>query len=184
MLELELEDDSGSSMRSLWRDSMSCSITPMNSLFVGVWTMRSAMRWQAVAMALRRLYGNTVGAPRTWRSRERWLFPKGRAMSLLLEGARQRWFFLDYWGPRETPSWRPSRLWSRAVEGRDQMAVFARTNSPPTVMMKSRLLKRTCAPGTLQTSWLAIHGLVWNAQRPLPDAPTVGVSNKHCRVNL
>ena len=32
--------------------------------------------------------------------------------------------------------------------------------------------------------WLAIRGLVWNAQRPLPGAPTVGVLNKHRLVNL
>ena len=163
---------------------MSCSITPTNSLFAGVWTMRSAMRWQAVATALRRPYGNAVGALRTWRSRERWLFPEGHATSLSLERARRHWFFLDCWGPRETPSWRPSRLWSRAVEGRDRMAVFAHTNSPPTVMTKSRLPKRTCAPGTQLTSWLAIRGLVWNAQSPLPGAPTIDVSNKHRRVNL
>ena len=78
----------------------------------------------------------------------------------------------------------PSRLWSRAVEGRDRMVVFARTNSPPTIMMKSRLPKRTCAPGTQLMSWLDIRVLVWNAQRPLPGSPTVGVSNKHRRVNL
>ena len=33
-------------------------------------------------------------------------------------------------------------------------------------------------------SWLAIHGLVWNAQSPLPGMPTVGVSSKHRLVNL
>jgi len=88
MLEPELEDDSGSLMRSLWRDSASCSITPMNSLFAGVWTMRSAMRWQAVAVALRTPYGNDVRAPCTWRSGERWLFLEGGATSLSLEGAR------------------------------------------------------------------------------------------------
>ena len=54
----------------------------------------------------------------------------------------------------------------------------------PTVMTKSRLPKRTCAPGTQLTLWLAIQGLVWNAQRPLPGAPIVGVSNKHRLVNL
>ena len=87
-------------------------------------------------------------------------------------------------GPRETSSWRPSLLWSRPMEGRDWMAVCTRTNSPPTMMMKFRLPKCTCAPGTQLTLWLAIHGLVWNAQRPLPGAPTVGVSNKHRVVNL
>ena len=64
------------------------------------------------------------------------------------------------------------------------MTVCAHTYSPPTVMMKSRLPKRTCAPGTQLTLWLAIRALVWNAQRPLPGAPTVGVSNKHRLVNL
>ena len=50
--------------------------------------------------------------------------------------------------------------------------------------MKSRLLKRTCAPRTQLMSWLAIRGLVWNVQSPLPGVPTVGVSNKHQLVNL
>jgi len=53
-----------------------------------------------------------------------------------------------------------------------------------TVMTKSRLPKCTCAPRIQLTLWLAIRGLVWNAQRPLPGAPTVGVSNKHWLVNL
>ena len=43
---------------------------------------------------------------------------------------------------------------------------------------KYRFPKRTCAPGTQLMLWLAIRGLVWNAQRPLPGAPTVGVSKK------
>jgi len=146
--------------------------------------MRSAIRWLAVAVALRRPNGNAVGALRTWRSGERCLSPKGRAMLSSLARARQCWFSLDCRGPREAPSWRPSLSWSRPLGGRDRMAVCARTNSPPTVMMKSRLLKRTCAPGTQLTLWLAIRGLVWNAQRPLPGAPTVGVSNKHRLVNL
>ena len=64
------------------------------------------------------------------------------------------------------------------------MVVCTHTNSPPTVMMKSRLPKRTCAPGTQLMSWLAIRGLVCNTQRPLPGMPTVGVLNKHRLVNL
>jgi hypothetical protein len=68
--------------------------------------------------------------------------------------------------------------------GRDWMATWANANSPPTVMMKSRSPKRTCAPGTQLIAWLAIQGLIWNAQRPLPGMPTVGVSNKHQLVNL
>ena len=146
--------------------------------------MRSATRWPAVAAALRRPNGNAVGALRTWCSGERSPSPEGHAMSSSSERARRCWSSLDYWGPRETPSRCPSLSWSRPMEGRDWMAVCARTNSPPTVMMKSRLLKRTCAPGTQLTLWLAIQGLVWNAQRPLPSAPTVGVSNKHLLVNL
>ena len=74
-------------------------------------------------------------------------------------------------------------LMVKAIGGRDRMAVCARTNSPPTVMMKSRFPKHTCAPGTQLMLWLAIRGLVWNAQSPLPSAPTIGVSNKHRLVN-
>ena len=50
--------------------------------------------------------------------------------------------------------------------------------------LESRSPKRTCALGTQLIAWLAIRGLIWNAQRPLPGAPTVGVSNKHRLVNL
>ena len=67
------------------------------------------------------------------------------------------------------------------------MAVFARTNSLPTVMTKSRLPKCTCAPGTQLISWVAIRGLMFivgTRKGPLPGAPTVGVSNKHQLVNL
>ena len=46
------------------------------------------------------------------------------------------------------------------------MVVCACINSPPTMMTKSRLPKRTCVPRTQLTLWLAIRGLVWNAQRP------------------
>ena len=60
----------------------------------------------------------------------------------------------------------------------------ANANSPPTVTMKSRSPKRTCVPGTQLIAWLAIQGLIWNAQRPLLGAPTVGVSNQHQVVNL
>ena len=35
-------------------------------------------------------------------------------------------------------------------------AVWANANSPPTMMMKSRSPKRTCAPGTQLIAWLAI----------------------------
>ena len=137
-----------------------------------------------VATALRRLNGNAVGALRTWRSRERCLSLEGRAMLSSLARARRCWFSLDYRGPREAPSWRPRLSWSRPLGGRDRMAVCASTNSPPTVMMKSRFPKCTCAPRTQLMLWLAICGLVWNAQRPLPGTPTVGVSNKHRLVNL
>ena len=146
--------------------------------------MRSAIRWLAIAAGLWRPNGNAVGALRTRRSGERCLSPEGRAMLSSLARARQCWFSLDYCGPREAPSWRPSLSWSRPLGGRDRMAVCAHTNSPPTVMMKSRFPKRTCAPGTQLMLWLAIHGLVWNAQRPLPGASTVSVSNKHWLVNL
>jgi len=146
--------------------------------------MRSAMRWQAVAAALRRPNGNVVGELYTWHFGERCPSLEGHAMSSLLERARRCWLSLDCWGPRETPTWRPGLLWSRTMEGRDWMVVCTRANSPPTMMMKSRLPKRTCVPGTQLMSWLAIHGLVWNAQSPLPGAPTVGVSNKHWLVNL
>ena len=54
----------------------------------------------------------------------------------------------------------------------------------PIVTMKSRSPKHTCAPGTQLIAWLAIRDLIWNEQRPLPGAPTVGVSNKHRLVNL
>ena len=64
------------------------------------------------------------------------------------------------------------------------MVRWANTNSPPTVTMKSRSPKCTCALGTQLIVWLAIRGLIWNVQRPLPGAPTVGVSNKHQLVNL
>ena len=64
------------------------------------------------------------------------------------------------------------------------MAAWANANSPSTVMVKSRFPKHMCVPGTQLTLWLAIHGLIWNAQRSLPGAPTVGVSNKHRQVNL
>ena len=57
----------------------------------------------------------------------------------------------------------PKPLMVKAVGGRNRMAVCACTNSPPTMMMKSRFPKRTCAPRTQLTLWLAIHGLVWNA---------------------
>ena len=146
--------------------------------------MHSATKRQAVAVALRRPNESAIGGLCMWCSGERGLFPKGCAMSLLLGRARRRSFSLDCWGPRETPSRCPSPSWSRMMEGREWMAACARTNSPPTVMVKSWLPKRTCAPGTQLTLWLAIRGLVWNAQRPLPGAPTVDVSNKHQLVNL
>ena len=64
------------------------------------------------------------------------------------------------------------------------MAAWANANSPTTVTMKSEPPKRTCAPETQLIVWLAIRGLIWNTQRPLHGAPTVGVSNKHRLVNL
>ena len=146
--------------------------------------MRSATRWQVVAAALRRPNRNAVGALRAWHSGERCPSLEGCATSSSLERARRRWFSLDCWGPREMPSWRPNFLWLRTMEGRDWMVVYAHTNSPTTMMTKSRLPKCTCAPGTQLMLWLAIRGLVWNAQRPLSGAPTIGVLNKHRLVNL
>ena len=64
------------------------------------------------------------------------------------------------------------------------MAAWANASSPPTMTMKSRSLKCTCVPRTQLIAWLAIRGLIWNAQRPLPGVPTIGVSNKHWLVNL
>jgi hypothetical protein len=65
------------------------------------------------------------------------------------------------------------------------MRAGARASSPSTVTKKSRLPKRTCAPGTQLTLWLAIRGLMDDEtrKRPLPGAPTVGVLNRQL-INL
>ena len=92
--------------------------------------------------------------------------------------------FLGWLGSREDAG---SALKPPVVEadgGIDWMAAWANANSPPTVTMKSRSPKHTCTPGTQLITWLAIRGLVWNAQKPLPGAPTIYVSNKHQLVNL
>ena len=57
---------------------------------------------------------------------------------------------------------------SRPVEWRGPTVVGAIANSPFVMMMKSRSLKRTCAPGTQLMLRLAIQGLVWMSRRASP----------------
>ena len=52
------------------------------------------------------------------------------------------------------------------IEGRDCKAVWVSVSSPPSVTMKSRSPKRTCAPEAQLIAWVAIRGLIWNAQSP------------------
>ena len=90
LLELEPEDDPSSSVWRLRRDSMTCSITPMNLLFVGGRTMRRATRWLTVAAVLWRPNESAVGALRMWCSGERNLPSENHAMSLASERVRRR----------------------------------------------------------------------------------------------
>ena len=113
--------------------------------------MRSARRWPAVAASLRRPNGNAVGAPR--------MGPSGNRV--MLRGGS-----LDDWGSRESPRRSSSLRRPRLMEGRDWAAVWVSASSPHSVTMKSRSPKRTCAPGAQLIAWVAIRGLVWNAQAP------------------
>ena len=131
--------------------------------------MGSTIRWLAVAAALWRPNGNAIGALHTG--------PSGNRV-MLCGGS------LDNWGPRESPRGPSSLRRLRLMEGRGCAAVWVSTSSPPSVTMKSRSPKRTCALRAQLIAWVAIRGLIWNAQRPLPGAPTIGVSNKHQLVNL
>ena len=123
LLESKLEFDPGPSTRRLRRDSMTLSIIPTNSLFAGDGIARWATRWLTVAAALRRPNENVVEALCVERSVER---------------VRRHGASLGGWGPRE----------GEPMEGRDWMVRRANANSPPTVMMKSRSPRRTCAPRT------------------------------------
>ena len=140
------------------------------------------------------------GSRSPWRCEDRTEAPSGRSVCVIPERGVshqkvapccRRW----RWRGDVASPWTPMvhgrrRADAHASHGKGHwredvwMAACDHDNSPPPATMKSRLPKCTCAPGTQLMSWLAIRGLVWNAQRPLPGAPTVGVSNKHRRVNL
>ena len=62
MLESELESNSDSLMRRSWKDSVTYSVIPMNSSFIGDGGVRCATRWPTVSVALWRLDGSVVGA--------------------------------------------------------------------------------------------------------------------------
>ena len=113
--------------------------------------MRSDRRWPAVAAALRRPNESAVGALRTGPSGNR----------VMLRGGSQ-----DNWGQRELPRGPSVLRRLRLMEGRDCAAVWVSASSPPSVTMKSRSSKRTCAPGAQLIAWVAIRGLIWNAQAP------------------
>ena len=95
--------------------------------------MRSARRWPAVAVALRRPNGNAVGALRTGPSGNRVMMCGGS---------------LDNRGPREWPRGPSSLRRLRLMEGRGCAAVWVSASSPLSVTMKSRSPKRTCVPRT------------------------------------
>ena len=62
LLESEVECDSISSARRSWKDSVTYSVIPTNSSFVGDEGVRCAARWPMVSVALRRPDGSAVGA--------------------------------------------------------------------------------------------------------------------------
>ena len=65
LLESELEGDSDSLTRRSWKDSVTYSVIPTNSSFVGDEGVRCATRWLTVSAVLRRPTGSTVGVLRT-----------------------------------------------------------------------------------------------------------------------
>ena len=88
-------------------------------------------------------------------------FVRGLPDRMLLRGGS-----LDNWGPRESPHGPSGLRRLRLMEGRGCAAVWVSASSPPSVMMKSRLPKRTCAPEAQLIAWVAIRGMIWNAQVP------------------
>ena len=142
---------------------------PYNSLFEGDRIVCCATRWLTVAAALRRPNGSAIGALHAECSGER---------------VGRRGSSLDGQGPKETSSWRSDLPYLKLMEGTYWMAAWANANSPLTMTMKSRSPKCTCVPGAQLVAWLAIRGLIWNVQRPLPGTPTISVSYKHRQVNL
>ena len=70
LLESESKGDSDSPVRRSWKDSMTYSVIPTNSSFVGDGGVCCAIRWPTVSAALRRLNGSAIGALQMRYSRE------------------------------------------------------------------------------------------------------------------
>ena len=104
MLESELEGDSDSPARRSWKDSVTYSVIPTNSSFVGGDGVRCATGWPMVSVVLRRPDGSATGVLRMRYSGESGSPPVSYIMTLANEKMRWCRSFRNGRGPKKALS--------------------------------------------------------------------------------